>query len=233
MFVYIFLNMENIIKLTIIGYWRSFYEPDYPDPGSFVDDTWDAEEKGKAVAYLKAAHQMPYAFGGNSWCRFRCGIISLGNTEFTDGKYLWPEGLLHYVEAHNVKLPREVLDYMLSNKNIKSVNDKLSVDIEWWKSQTGPNAENKTFNDRSDNGILTIAQVSDKMKAKQQYILRILLINDIGEKRSLMAIDKILAGEEVQIKGQFDNVNNILLKLTPIGLRGSFQYITKEEYGVE
>jgi hypothetical protein len=233
MFVSIFLCMENITTLKVIGYWQSFHEPHYPDPGSFVDDTWNVEEKAKVIAYLKAAHEMPYAFGGNSWCRFRCGIVSLGNTEFTDGAYLWPAGLLHYVETHNVKLPREVLDHMLSNKNIKPVNDKFSVNIEWWQNQKGPNTAVKTFGDRSDIGILTIAQVNDKMKAKQQYILRNLLINDIGEKRSLMAIDKILAGEEVQIKGTFDNVNNILLKLTPVGLRGSFQYMTKEEYGVE
>jgi hypothetical protein len=225
--------MENITTLIAIGFWQSFHEPHYPDPGNFVDDTWNVEEKAKIVAYLKGAHEMPYAFGGNSWCRFRCGIVSLGNTEFTDGAYLWPSGLLHYVEKHNVKLPREVLDHMLSNKNIKPVNDQFSVNIEWWQSQSGPNKENKTFNSWCDIGILTIAQLNDKMKAKQQYILRILLINDIGEKRSLMAIDKILAGEEVQIKGQFNNVNNILLKLTPIGLRGSFQYLTKEEYGME
>jgi hypothetical protein len=230
MFVCIFPRMENITALTAIGYWQSFHEPHYPDPGSFVDDTWNVEEKAKIVAYLKAAHQMPYAFGGNSWCRFRCGIVSLGNTEFTDGTYLWPEGLLHYVEKHNVKLPPAVLHHMLSNKNIKPVNDKFSVNIEWWQSQTGPNTEVTTFNDRCDIGVLTISQVNDKMKAKQQYILRVLLINDIGEKRSLLAIEKILAGEEVQIKGEFDNVNNILLKLTPIGLRGSFRYITKEEY---
>jgi hypothetical protein len=223
--------MEGNNLLILIGYWHGFYEEAYPDPGSFVDDNWNAEEKERIVAYLKAAHQMPYAAGGLSWCRFRCGINNLGCTEFTDGTWLWPAGLLHYVETHNVKLPREVLDHMLTNKNIKTGSDKIGVDMVWWKSQTGPNMEIKTFPDQSDIGILTIAQVNDKMKAKQQYILRILLINDIGERRSLSAIDKVLAGEEVQIKGRFDNVNNLISKLKPIGLCGSFQYLTREEYG--
>jgi hypothetical protein len=223
--------MEGNNLLILIGYWHGFYEEAYPDPGSFVDDNWNAEEKERIIAYLKAAHQMPYAAGGLSWCRFRCGIAGLGNTEFTDGTWLWPAGLLHYVETHNVKLPREVLDHMLTNKNINTGSGKIGVDMEWWKHQIGPNTAIKTFPDRSDIGILTIAQVNDKMKAKQQYILRILLINDIGERRSLSAIDKVLAGEEVQIKGRFDNVNNLISKLKPIGLRGSFQYLTREEYG--
>jgi predicted transcriptional regulator len=223
-------NMEDN-KLKVIGYWHGFYEEAYPDPGSFVDDTWNAEEKERIVAYLKAAHEMPYVAGGLSWCRFRCGIVSLGNTEFTDGTYLWPAGLLHYVETHNVKLPREVLDHMLTNKKINTGSGKTGVDMDWWKGQTGPNTAIKTFPDQFDIGILTIAQVNDKMKAKQQYILRILLINDIGERRSLSAIDKILAGEEVQIKGRFDNINNLISKIKSIGLRGSFQYLTKEEYG--
>ena len=232
-FVILFTHSRNMEdnNLKIIGYWHGFYEEGYPDPGSFVDDTWDAEEKAKIVAYLKAAHEMPYAFGGTSWCRFRCGIVSLGCTEFTDGTYLWPAGLLHYVETHNVKLPREVLDHMLANKKITMGNDKTGVDMDWWKSQTGSNTAIKTFTDWSDIGILTIAQVNDKMKAKQQYMLRILLINDIGERRSLIAIDKVLAGEEVQIKGRFDNVSNLISKLKPIGLRGSFQYLTREEFG--
>lgn len=223
--------MENNNLLIVIGYWHGFYEDAYPDPGSFVDEAWDVEEKERIVAYIKAAHQMPYAAGGLSWCRFRCGIGSLGCTEFTDGTYLWPEGLLHYVEAHNVKLPREVLDHMLTNKKIHTGIGKIGADMDWWKSQTGPNTTIKTFLDPFDIGILTIAQVNDIMKAKQQYMLRILLINDIGERRSLIAIDKILAGEEVQIKGRFDNVNNLIEKLKPIGLRGSFQYLTREEYG--
>jgi hypothetical protein len=220
---------DNTIK--IIGYWHGFYEDAYPDPGSFVDDNWDAEEKERIVAYLKAAHEMPYAFAGTSWCRFRCGADSLGSTEFSDGTYLWPAGLLHYVEAHNVKLPREVLDHMLTNKKTDMGSDKTGVDLEWWKSQTGANTTIKTFNDLLDIGILTIIQVNDKMKAKQEYLLRNYLIDAYGVKGRLKAIDKMIAGEETHLKGRFNNINAFIAKVLPYGLRGSFQYLTREEYG--
>ncbi|GHH42120.1 hypothetical protein GCM10017774_37860 [Lentzea cavernae] len=47
------------------------------------------------------------AFAGKSICRF-CGRDN-GSTELTDGvNFVWPDGLLHYVEDHNVRLPTEV-----------------------------------------------------------------------------------------------------------------------------
>ena len=129
-------KMEKI-KLTGIGYWHSFSEPDYPDPGNFVDDKWNNEEKQKIAAYLNSAHQMPYAAGGTSWCRFRCGIQNLGSLEFTDGKYLWPEGLSHYITKHNVKLPQKVIDHMLVERKTEPVIDNFEVDLTWWANQRG------------------------------------------------------------------------------------------------
>jgi hypothetical protein len=230
------LKMENIRILTAIGYWHSFNEPSLPDPGSFVDDAWNSEERDKIVAYLRAAHQMPYAFAGVSWCRFRCGISDLGSTEYTDGKYLWPVGLVHYVEKHNVKLPREVIDFMLNHKEreeLEAVCDNSTVDLTWWLNQRGENTANKTFNDRLDIGILTIARVHDKRKHKQEEAIRLYLLDAIGMKRSLVATEKVLSGQELQLKGSFQNVNDFIAKLPALGLRGMFQYLTKEEYGIE
>jgi hypothetical protein len=36
----------------------------------------------------------------------------MGGGEFTDGEWLWPEGLAHYVEAHSVRLPDAVVASM-------------------------------------------------------------------------------------------------------------------------
>src|SRR5262245_22776758 len=60
---------------------------------------------------------------GFSYCRFHCGkkwrfrgtITStelLGTDELTDGEWLWPKGLPHYIEAHDVCLPEEVVARM-------------------------------------------------------------------------------------------------------------------------
>ncbi|MFT5048691.1 MAG: hypothetical protein ACI8QZ_000078 [Chlamydiales bacterium] len=36
----------------------------------------------------------------------------MGSRCLTDGEWVWPEGLAHYVEAHHVRLPDEFLGWM-------------------------------------------------------------------------------------------------------------------------
>jgi hypothetical protein len=222
--------MSNPILLTGIGYWHSIHYPQYPDPGHFVDEQWNAEEKERVIAYLKSGHEMPYAYAGVSWCRFRCGYHQLGSLELTDGKYLWPEGLYHYIEAHNVKLPQAIIDHILNNTEIKPAGDNYTIDWSWWKAQQGSNTVNNTFNDLQDIGVLTIIQVSDLEKAKQEHILRQYLLDAYGVRGRLKAVDQILTGQETSITGRYTNISDFLLQLPAIGLRGTFRYFTREEY---
>ncbi len=63
---------------------------------------------------------------GFSGCRL-CGEVN-GSAEFTDGVYLWPEGLAHYVREHSVKLPDEVLAHV--RRRYDEV-ETLDVDRDW------------------------------------------------------------------------------------------------------
>ena len=38
----------------------------------------------------------------------------------TDGVWLWPEGLYHYVEDHNVRLPKEFISHIRLNDTVDS-----------------------------------------------------------------------------------------------------------------
>lgn len=132
-------------ELILIGYWHDEHN-NWPDPAWFVDEFWNNEEKQRVVAHMRNAKQMPYAAGGHSWCRFRCTANGLGNTEFTDGKYLWPEGLLHYIEYHHVKLPQVVVDDFLSTKeNDFDANGEYNINSEWWQQQKGWNKNAQSF----------------------------------------------------------------------------------------
>jgi hypothetical protein len=46
-----------------------------------------------------------WRFRGLSPCRF-CGRHN-GSAEFTDDSYYWPEGLVHHITEHDVRLPEE------------------------------------------------------------------------------------------------------------------------------
>ncbi len=104
-----------IQKLTKIGFWAA--QPDellsvllnvldpLPDPRTLVDPDWEKADREKLAAYLDAGERVE-TFFGYSWCRFGCDNHSeMGTADLSDGVYLWPEGLSHYVRVHKVRLP--------------------------------------------------------------------------------------------------------------------------------
>jgi hypothetical protein len=59
----------------------------------------------RVVASYLERGRLVNQYRGLSQCRF-CGQ-SNGSAELTDGLYCWPEGLAHYVNEHEVRLPDE------------------------------------------------------------------------------------------------------------------------------
>ena len=135
-------------RLKIIGYWHSLSEPSYPDPANFIDDLRDNSVKEYTLTYLRAGIKTDAIHLGSSWCRFRCGNQHLGSYEYTDGQYVWPEGLQHYVEHHNLRLPQIILDIFLNSPFPSTVDmddhKLLHIDYEWWKQQKGWNNRHYT-----------------------------------------------------------------------------------------
>jgi len=39
----------------------------------------------------------------------------MGTRCLTDGRWVWPEGLAHYIEVHHVRLPEEYVEVMKQN----------------------------------------------------------------------------------------------------------------------
>ena len=105
------MNKTNPDK-KFIGYWRGPSVDDYdlPDPRNLVNNNQDPVIKEKIINYLESGTVKDY-YMGFSLCRF-CNCVN-GCADMTDGIYVWPEGLLHYVKDHNVELPEEFVDYVL------------------------------------------------------------------------------------------------------------------------
>lgn len=95
--------MDTPITLTLIGYWIASLKDDvYPPPQELVAE-YDADARRAVAAYLDTG-EVYAACRGHSWCRFGCPEQN-GHRELTDGRWVWPEGLSHYVRAHDVRLP--------------------------------------------------------------------------------------------------------------------------------
>ena len=125
--------------LNAVGFWRldNGIFSQCPEPPSLVREGWHSADLKLIVDYLKSGHDASRTVGPNgevlstrycgfSTCRFRCneGRVN-GTLDFTDGIWLWPEGLAHYIERHSVILPEEFVGTMRSN-DWKVPPEKLS-----------------------------------------------------------------------------------------------------------
>ncbi len=118
--------------LIRIGYWRGAEARGWPDPALFVDPAWDADERELVARYLRHG-LVARAYLGMSACRL-CGRTN-GSLELTDGSYLWPDGLAHYLEDHHVRLPARFVDHV--RRTVDCVEQAL-VEDGWWMEQAGP-----------------------------------------------------------------------------------------------
>ncbi len=112
--------MSSPRVLRAVGYWRSESsgqdgETWRVDPRVLVDPDWRAEDRERIAAYLEAGWTF-VQWRGLSHCRFACGveIRDMGSRCLTDGEWVWPEGLSHYVVRHLVRLPDEFVRSMES-----------------------------------------------------------------------------------------------------------------------
>jgi hypothetical protein len=126
------------LPLTLIGYWAGPYAPDWPQATDFVDEHWDKFERDVVASYLDQGLALPWSWRprGYSSCRF-CGQLN-GSNEKTDGFYLWPEGLAHYVRRHSVRPPASIIRHIVSMQEGDDWWEEAlgSADRDWWKTAT-------------------------------------------------------------------------------------------------
>lgn len=121
--------MVRMIGLRLIGYWQVVGDSSscYPDPREWVDVDWDDDERHATWFYFTSG-TLFRTFMGYSPCRF-CGANN-GASEFTDGTYVWPEGLGHYLYDHGVRLPDEVVRHARGRLDALEAQD---IDTTWWE----------------------------------------------------------------------------------------------------
>lgn len=134
-------------SLRLIGYWASPDDLRWPDPARWVDVNWEKEIRERVIRHLEEG--VPFVrFAAESWCRFGC-MEPLGACELTDGVYVWPEGLAHYLKNHHLRLPEPFVVHCLEYARtahhdavIRWFSDpaveEKPVDISWWMRAGNP-----------------------------------------------------------------------------------------------
>lgn len=117
--------------LRAIGFWNDPNTPSgWPEIDALVDPGWDEDERDFIISYLKHG-VLGRVHMGYSTCRV-CGKADNGDSEYSDGTYVWPSGLAHYVEGHAVRLPHEFVQHAADTK------ERLEGDRDeaWWRNAT-------------------------------------------------------------------------------------------------
>jgi len=120
----------------------------YPDPHDFIDvnfwetlderfsgfkPSWDDDvfTKADVIEYLSGSHLISCnGFMGWSDCRI-CSKHN-GSHEWTDLVYIFPEGLVHYVEAHDVRLPDDFLIHILREHRHSYLRCAREYEVDSW-----------------------------------------------------------------------------------------------------
>ncbi len=91
------------------GFWKWELEPHLPMPVASPVPFMGQAAFLSCLARVEAGVR-PVAYKGVSQCRL-CGCMN-GNEEYQTKNATWPEGLRHYIEAHNVMPSQEFIAYI-------------------------------------------------------------------------------------------------------------------------
>jgi hypothetical protein len=120
-------------SMKLIGYWMAnLHDSHLPLPQELVGET-PASVQDTVCRYLTYGNLFA-TYRGLSWCRFYCGAegSEMGHREFTDGEWVWPECLVHYVREHSVLLPDEFVASASSGSVASVLGDDHSATLDFW-----------------------------------------------------------------------------------------------------
>jgi hypothetical protein len=132
------------MTLRRIGYWKESLDDAYPLAEEVVG-ALPAHQRDAVAKYLEAGRFSIWVFMGHSTCRLGCPGAN-GCREQTDGKWIWPSGLVHYVRVHGVAMPEEFVEDacraapVACQPSLEDVSD-MNLWIEWARQRRRPEVE--------------------------------------------------------------------------------------------
>jgi hypothetical protein len=119
--------------LSSLGYWiQDLWDEELPAPQELVAPK-PHTDAAALTSYLDAGVPCEQ-YRGRSWCRFGCdeAALDMGSCDLTDGVWVWPQGLSHYVSVHGVMLPDTFIARALSGGRSQAPQSKPGTDFAFW-----------------------------------------------------------------------------------------------------
>jgi hypothetical protein len=103
----------------LMGFWQSHPGDGFPLPIPSNKPPYTLPLRRILLHYLSLHAYIESYEQAYSFCRFHCpesqaNPAGMGLTTLTDGSWIWPEGLSHYVAVHHVSLPQDFVLHVLN-----------------------------------------------------------------------------------------------------------------------
>lgn len=159
---------------------ESLDDADFPAPQEIVG----ADSRLPDVAEYLDRGLTREAHRGVSWCRFGCGEERMGHRDLTDGVWVWPEGLSHYVRQHFVTLPEDFIRQAHSGAMAFLPDKSEKVDwkdwIDWARPRRSPILRKSLLQARAEAG-------RSANLARDAASQRMTLLHGEGDRKCLQA----------------------------------------------
>ena len=104
-------------RLEILGWWcNEAARTGLPRPQWLVSPM-PVPQRTMLLAYLRAGTTL-VRYPEASFCRFACSEQVMGRIDQTDGTFVWPDGLAHYLERHDVRLPDHFTNHVAATGGV-------------------------------------------------------------------------------------------------------------------
>jgi hypothetical protein len=107
----------------LIGVWKEQFDSDngmtYPSIIECLDEKFkERNDYQKILQYLKKGKVVSIT-SNMSFPNIFTGEVYSGSLLYlSDGKYVWPDNLIRYVENHNVALPNDFIEHIINHNYI-------------------------------------------------------------------------------------------------------------------
>lgn len=152
-----------------IGFFiESLRDTQFPAPQELVVD----DARLPTVADYLDRGCVHKRYRGYSWCRV-CGDCAkhMGSAELTDGVWLWPEGLSHYVRHHSVGLPEPFITHALASPPLMHAPADAVADctrwVEWARPLRSPTLRDAIALAQAEDDRLAAIARAERIAANQ------------------------------------------------------------------
>jgi hypothetical protein len=108
---------------------QSMYISYIPTLDEFIDHKWNPNYKNKIIQYLNHNCGIALMTTERVKCLLCEDTFPQGEYGF-DGVWLWPIDLIHYIESHNVRIPKSFEDHIIQ-KNYTRLPEISINPVEW------------------------------------------------------------------------------------------------------